>query len=76
VIIGSEHTYVGDAHSWAKGLLVRVVAVHRGDDVLAEDARIGAIEPDDTIEFQPWIQEDQRFSAFTSDARPWELRPC
>jgi hypothetical protein len=75
VIIGAEFTYTGDAHPWAKGSLVRVVAVHRDGEVLRDDRRIYHFEPDDVVEFQAWMTEEHCFSALTRTAYPWELQP-
>ena len=74
--IGREGTYIGTAHTWAKGLRIQVRAIHRGpspDDckILTDDTAIGAIRPGDLIEFAPEITEKdgtRRWSWVTSDA--------
>lgn len=78
-IIGAEFRYVGTTHPWAKGLRVRVIAIHRGGDegwVIDDDARLdGGLLPGDVVEFQPWVREEGRFSWVTGDAAPEDLAP-
>ena len=62
--------YVGTRHRWATGLKVKVVAVHRGEEILR---KVSEIRPGDLVEFAPWIEEESRFSWVTSDAHPDEL---
>lgn len=79
-IIGSVWKYAGDFHRGLRGYQAVVLAVHRGsvDDkaILTDDESIGAIRPDDIVEFAPIIRERdgrERRSWITSDARPDEL---
>lgn len=74
-IIGAEGRYFGEAHKWAIGKRVRVVAVHRDGQVLRDDRAIGEVTPDDVIEFAPEIAEDgeRRWSFVTSDATGDEI---
>lgn len=74
-IIGGHFTYRGDRHPWARGLRVRVVAVHRGEELLRSDEEVGELQPDDVVEFTPWMEEAARFSWVSSDAYPLELVP-
>ena len=79
-IIGSTRIYTGDTHPWAKGQPVLLRAVHRGDPddgvILTDDELIGELQPDDIVEFVPFVAEPgvgTRPSWVTSDARPDEL---
>ena len=79
-IIGSTRIYTGDTHRWAKGQPVLIRAVHRGDPddgvILTDDDQIGVLQPDDIVEFVPFVAEPgggTRPSWVTSDARPDEL---
>ena len=79
-IIGSTRIYTGDSHPWAKGQPVLIRAVHRGDPddgvILTDDALIGELQPDDVVEFVPFVAEPDdtvRPSWVASDARPDEL---
>ena len=77
-IISSLQRYIGTGHPWAKGLTVVVVAVHRDDQILENDADVGSIRPSDMLEFAPFVQDDkggERLSFATSDARPGDLVP-
>ena len=73
MIIGSEKRYTGTSHRGLTGERVKIVAVHRGEQILDEDAAIGALRPTDTIEFRPWMEREQRFSWVGYDATPDEL---
>jgi hypothetical protein len=73
MIIGSEKRYTGTSHRGVTGHRVKVVAVHRGEQILKEDEAIGALRPTDTIEFRPWMEREQRFSWVGYDASPAEL---
>ena len=79
-LIGSTRIYTGDTHLWAKGQAVLIHAVHRGDPddgvILTDDTQIGVLQPDDIVEFVPFVAEPGggvRPSRVTSDARPDEL---
>ena len=75
-IIGRECRYVGTAHSWAKGLRVKISQVLRGPTIdesrlLREDSEIGELRPDDVIEFVPELSspvDGRRWSFVSSDA--------
>ena len=78
--IGSTRIYTGDTHPWAKGHPILIRAVHRGDPddgvILTDDTQIGVLQPDDIVEFVPFVAEPGggvRPSWVTSDARPDEL---
>ena len=36
---------------------------------------VGDVQPDDILEFEPWIEKEGRFSWVTSDAFPGEVLP-
>lgn len=87
-IIGSSTTYHGAEHPYLNGCRVRIVAVlknaaqHSGpgdnpDYLSIRDdlslAQAGGITAADRVEVQPWIEEENRFSFVTSDARPDDL---
>ena len=80
-IIGSVWRYAaGGYHTGLIGYRAVIVAVHRGtpDDkfILTDDESIGAVQPDDIVEFAPIIEErdgTERRSWITSDAKPHEL---
>jgi hypothetical protein len=67
-LIGRDYRYVGTAHRWAQGLRVRVVAVHRGEEIIVEDALLDGPRPGDMVEFEPWSEDQQRYSWVQSDA--------
>lgn len=75
--IGTTATYTGTAHRWMTGLLVKIVAVHRGEDFMVDNdddlARVGGIRPTDMVEVAPWLAKEKRFSWVTSDATPAEI---
>jgi hypothetical protein len=75
-IIDSEATYIGTAHTWAKGLRVKILSVLRGDQVLYDDREIKCLRRSDQIEFTPEIIENgvRRFSWVTSDATLSDLK--
>ena len=58
-LIGTIRRYRGTAHVWAAGHRVVLAAVHRGDEVLREDAAIGALLPGDWLEFAPLIESTE-----------------
>jgi len=77
-LIGTIRRYQGTAHVWAVGHRIVVAAVHRGDEVLRDDAAIGALLPGDWVEFAPLIEEAdgvERASFVWSDAQPSDLGP-
>jgi hypothetical protein len=77
-VIGSIRRYRGTGHVWAVGCRVVVAAVHRGDNVLRDDAAIVVLLPGDWVEFAPLIEEAdgvERASFAWSDALPNELGP-
>ena len=83
MIIGSRRRYVGLWHPGLRGLLVQIVAVHRGSDpdskeILTDDEDIGELRPDDLVEVAPVIVENgkERVSWVTSDCRPEQLHPA
>ena len=73
MIIGSEKRYTGISHRGLTGERVKIVAVHRGEQILDEDDEIGALLPTDTVEIRPWLDEKDRFSWVSYDASPDEL---
>jgi hypothetical protein len=73
MIIGSEKRYTGTSHRGLTGERVKIVAVHRGEQILDDDAAIGALRPTDTVEVRPWLDEKDRFSWVSYDAKPDEL---
>jgi hypothetical protein len=84
-IIDSTRIYTGNAPTWAKGQPVLINAVHRGDPddgvILTDDRSIGELQPDDIVEFVPFVTEADgtvRPSWVASDERPDELQvpPC
>ncbi|MCB9833799.1 MAG: hypothetical protein H6807_15160 [Planctomycetes bacterium] len=82
MIIGSRRRYVGLPHPGLRGLLVEIVAVHRGADpdtreILTDDDEIGDLQRGDLVEVAPIIVDGgkERRSFVTSDARPDELKP-
>lgn len=69
---GAVMKYVGDDHAFMKGLKVKVLHAILGDDekptgLSACDAQAG------WWDVAPWIEQDQRFSWVSSDARREDL---
>ncbi len=62
---GAVMKYVGDDHAFMKGLKVKVLHAILDDDE----------KPTGLWDVAPWIEQDQRFSWVTSDARREDLVP-
>jgi hypothetical protein len=62
---GAVMKYVGDDHAFMKGLKVKVFKPILDDDE----------KPTGLWDVAPWIEQDQRFSWVTSDARREDLVP-
>lgn len=81
MIIRSIRRYQGLQCPALRGKRVVVVAVMRGGDdgeVLRDDARIGAFQADDVVEFVEIVDEPdgrERTTWVTGDADPWDLGP-
>ena len=76
-LIGTRWIYVGDAHRFLAGKTVVLRSVHRGEEILEDDERIGEIRDDDVLEVAPVIRDakgGERASFVTSDATLDELR--
>lgn len=69
-IIDTECTYVGTAHTWAKGMRIKILSVLRDGEILYSDREVNRLRPTDQIEFAPEIIENgmRRFSWASSDA--------
>ena len=62
---GTIMKYVGDEHAFMTGLKVKVLKPILDDDD----------QPTGLWDVAPWIEQDQRFSWVTSDARHEDLVP-
>ena len=62
---GAIMKYVGDDHAFMKGLKVKVLHA-----ILDDDEKLTG-----WWDVAPWIEQDQRFSWVTSDARREDLVP-
>ena len=62
---GAVMKYVGDDHAFMKGLKVKVLHAILDDDE----------KPTGLWDVAPWIEQDQRFSWVSSDARREDLVP-
>ena len=62
---GAVMQYVGDDHRFMKGLKVKVLRA-----ILDDDGK-----PTGWWDVAPWIEQDQRFSWVSSDARAEDLKP-
>jgi len=62
---GTTMKYVGDDHAFMKGMKVKVLHAILDDDD----------KPTGLWDVAPWIEQDQRFSWVSSDARREDLVP-
>lgn len=75
--IGAITTYIGSEHRYLRGYRVRIVAVLKADGNIIKDeddlARAGGVTAEDSVEVQPWLEAEGRFSFVTSDPRAVDL---
>ncbi len=75
MIIQKRLLYGKGWHLSLEGYRVEIVAVHRGEEILKDDATVGELQDGDWLEITPVVKDDgkERLSFVTYDALPSHL---